>query len=336
MLWEGGTEGCEPKVRAGGPGCARGGGSATGCRSGGRRRGGVGGAQAMLAHGVERTRHPFVLHPAPPLTFRGPPCHHPQPPSMRGSAPPGPQCPWSGAEAGVVGGGSRLCHRQEMGTRHPRGTGARREGADQHQSKRVPLSIHPCCQVSPCWSVPGGSFSPAAPVAIPPWPQPPPQHQPGPRHPWGIPAAPGAPWTPTTGLEHPWPAEVETFPPLPPSHPELVEQPPRPRVILPLASACLPGSVCPSVCLSRRAQLTHGLASPPWCEQGWGSRRGRALRTSSSGGPEASQLGHSPAAGEGMGDAPACQSRPARWVLPARLVRAGSGHPGCPAEVPRL
>lgn len=62
-----------------------------------------------------------------------------------------------------------------MGTQRPRGTETRREGADQHQNKQLPLSIHPCCQVSPCWLVSGGSLSPTTPVAIPP--QPPSWHR---------------------------------------------------------------------------------------------------------------------------------------------------------------
>lgn len=43
-----------------------------------------------------------------------------------------------------------------------------------------------------------------------------------------------------------------------------------------------------------------------------------------------------PAAREDTRGHPYCRSHPARWVLPGHLVRAGSSHPECPAEMPRL
>lgn len=285
----------------------------------------------MLAHRVAGIRHPFVLGPAPPLTFRGPPCRHLQPPSIGGSAPPGPQHRLPGAGAGAVGGGSRLCHPQEMGTRRPRGTGARREGADQHQSKRLPPNICPCCQVPPRWSVPGGVTQLSRPCGCSPQPQAPPHHQPGPRCPWGIPAAPGAPWTPTQGLEHPWPAEVWLLPPLPSACPELVEHPPAP--CHPPTLFRLPGSIRLSVC---PAGLSSPMGSPALPGASRDGDPGRGTLISKLWGSCGIQLGHSPSGREGMGDTPACQSRPARRLLPGCLLRAGSGHLECPAEMPRL
>ena len=174
----------------------------------------------------------------------------------------------------------------------------------------------------PCWSVPGGSLSLAALVAITPWPQPPPQHQPGPQHPWGVPVAPGAPWTPTAGL---WKCGHFLLPLLhmgswwPPG---------------PSSPLLLPAWLALSICLSRRAQLTHGLGSPPWCEQGWGPWGGGTLipQLSRSHGitawpqPHCKTVWRTPLLPE-----PACPLG-AAWA-------PGEGwqhHPDCPAEMPRL
>lgn len=120
--------------------CVKEGISNTGCMSVERQQGGDGGAQVVLAHGVAETQHPFVLGPAPPLSLRVPPHHHPQLPSIREDPSAGHPWWWLGLQKGAAG---CVTPREWC----PQGTESRREGADHHQNTQLPLSICPYCQV---------------------------------------------------------------------------------------------------------------------------------------------------------------------------------------------
>lgn len=127
-----------------------------------RQRGGDGGAQVVLAHGVAETQHPFVLGPAPPLSLRVPSCHHPQLPSIREDPSAGHLWWWLGLQKEAA---DCVTPREWC----PQGTGSRREGADHHQNIQFPLSICPYRQVPhagqflggpsawpPLWIIPTG------------------------------------------------------------------------------------------------------------------------------------------------------------------------------------
>lgn len=309
MLWDGGMQqgllGGKPKVRAGEPGCARGG---TATQAAGRKR------RCPDSAGTwgDRNLTPVVSVPCSSPDIQGSSIPPPQPPSIRGSTPGASQCWPSEAEAEAARG--RQLAVSPSGDGDSGSAGHRgQEGRHRPASEQAALTKH-LLPDAPTLVGPWGSLSLATPVAIPPWPQPSPCHQQGPQHPWASPLLPGHFVHP--GLEHPWSAEAHQLPPLQPSPLQLVEHPcssssPRPP------PACLCPSVHPAVLSAPTGWPALTSVSEDGEPQGWHSN------PTALGVPWHQSLA-SAACREGCRGHPCCQSHAACWVLPGCLARAGS------------
>lgn len=116
-----------------------------------RQRGGDGGAQVVLAHGVAETQHPFVLGPAPLLSLRVPSCHHPQLPSIREDPSTGCLWSWLGLHKEAAG-----CVLRGNGVPRTQGPGGKEQTVIRTYSSP---SVSAPTSRFPCSPVPGGSLS---------------------------------------------------------------------------------------------------------------------------------------------------------------------------------
>jgi len=162
------------------------------------------------------------------------------------------------------GGGSRLCHPQEMGTWCPQGTGARREGADQHRNNSGShRASAPAAGGLHTGRTPGGHSARSAQRLFPLAPDP----SPAAARPTASSGDPSCSQgtTDTHGRPGASLACGSAAASSPPAFSSGDGRAP-PRSSSPLLPPAWPAL---SVHLSRRAPLTHGLPSSPWHEQGW-------------------------------------------------------------------